>query len=113
MLTSADFHAELAERYGWINRAVPDAELDEFVAGLAARMGNFPRDGLIAAKAAVNSVSLPTPAVVRADAALFQQLVRGEAAQQRTAELFKRGFQTRGPTELDLGAALGDLPAVD
>ncbi|MCL6300772.1 enoyl-CoA hydratase/isomerase family protein [Streptomyces kronopolitis] len=113
VLTSADFDAELAERYGWINRAVPDAELDEFVAGLAARMANFPRDGLIAAKAAVNSVSLPTPAVVRADAALFQQLVRGEAAQQRTAELFKRGFQTRGSTELDLGAALGDLPAVD
>ncbi|GLW18709.1 enoyl-CoA hydratase [Streptomyces sp. NBRC 13847] len=113
VLTSADFDAELAERYGWINRAVPDAELDEFVAGLAARMGDFPRDGLIAAKAAVNSVSLPTPAVVRADAALFQQLVRGEAAQQRTAELFKRGFQTRGSTELDLGATLGDLPAVD
>ncbi|MCZ1005488.1 enoyl-CoA hydratase/isomerase family protein [Streptomyces lydicus] len=113
VLTSADFDAALAERYGWINRAVPDAELDAFVAGLAARMGNFPRDGLIAAKAAVNAISLPPPAVVRADAALFQQLVRGEAAQQRTAELFERGFQTRGRTELDLGDALGGLPAVD
>lgn len=50
---------------------MPDAELDEFVAGIAARMGGFPRDALIAAKTAINAVSLPTPANVRADAALF------------------------------------------
>ncbi|MFI8304534.1 enoyl-CoA hydratase/isomerase family protein [Streptomyces sp. NPDC085927] len=113
VLTSADFDAELAERYGWINRAVPDAELDEFVVGIAARMGGFPRDALIAAKTAINAISLPTPANVRADAALFQQLVRGEGAQHRAAELFEQGFQTRGRTELDLGEVLGDLKAVD
>ncbi|MEW1751667.1 enoyl-CoA hydratase/isomerase family protein [Streptomyces angustmyceticus] len=113
VLTSADFDAELAERYGWINRAVPDAELDAFVAGLAARIGNFPRHALIAAKAAINALTLPTSADVRADAALFQQLVRGPAAQQRLAELFELGLQTRGSTELDLGEALGGLKAVD
>jgi enoyl-CoA hydratase/carnithine racemase len=32
ILGSDDFGAELAERYGWINRALPDAELDAFVA---------------------------------------------------------------------------------
>ncbi|WP_030991740.1 hypothetical protein [Streptomyces sp. NRRL S-1813] len=89
---------------------MPDAALDEFVAGLAARIGDFPRDALIAAKAAI---TLPAPADVRADAALFQQLVRGEAAQQRMAELFTRGFQSRGRTERNLGDALGDLKAVD
>ncbi|MGW3669047.1 enoyl-CoA hydratase/isomerase family protein [Streptomyces sp. NPDC005141] len=113
MLTSSDFNADLAERYGWVNRAVPDAELDEFVAGVAARIGDFPRDALIAAKAAVNDISPPTPAEVRADAALFQQLVRGEKAQQRTAELFDVGFQTRGETELELGDALRRLKAAD
>ncbi|MFF7234054.1 hypothetical protein [Streptomyces sioyaensis] len=113
MLLSADFIAELAERYGWIIHAVPDADLDEFVAGLAARIAGFPCDALIAAKAAINAISLPAPADVRADAALFQQLVRGKAAQQRTAELFRRGFQTRGRTELDLGDALRALEAVD
>ncbi|MER0484953.1 enoyl-CoA hydratase/isomerase family protein [Streptomyces sp. Edi2] len=113
VLTSADFDAELAERYGWINRALPDAELDEFVATMARRMGNYPREALIAAKSAINAVSLPAPAEVRADAALFQQLVRGEAAQQRTAALFQQGFQTRSRTELELGDVLGDLRAVD
>ncbi|MET8131287.1 enoyl-CoA hydratase/isomerase family protein [Streptomyces sp. NPDC005251] len=113
VLASSDFDADLAERYGWINRAVPDAELDEFVAGIAARVSGFPRDALIAAKSAINAVSLPTPAEVRADAALFQQLVRSGNAQQRTAELFEQGFQTRGATELDLGDALGHLRAAD
>ncbi|WP_406202536.1 MULTISPECIES: enoyl-CoA hydratase/isomerase family protein [unclassified Streptomyces] len=113
VLTSSDFDAGLAERYGWVNRAVPDAELDELVAGIAARIGGFPRDALIAAKSAINAISLPTPAEVRADAALFQQLVRGEKATQRTAELFKQGLQSRGATELALGEALGNLPAVD
>ncbi|MER7664875.1 MULTISPECIES: enoyl-CoA hydratase/isomerase family protein [unclassified Streptomyces] len=113
VLTSSDFDADLAERYGWVNRAVPDAELDEFVAALAARMGGFPRDALIAAKGAINAISLPTPADVRADAALFQQLVRGDGVQARAAELFEQGFQTRGDTELRLGDALGDLKAID
>ncbi|MFI6339139.1 enoyl-CoA hydratase/isomerase family protein [Streptomyces sp. NPDC050535] len=114
VLTSADFDADLAERYGWINRAIPDAELDEFVAGLATRISGFPQDALIAAESAINAVSLPTPAEVRADAALFQQLVRTDQTQHRTAELFEQVFQTRSTTELDLGDALGHLnPAPD
>lgn len=113
MLTSSDFEADLAERYGWVNRAIPDAELDEFVTDIAVRMSGFPREALIAAKSAINAISLPTPAEVRADAALFQQLVRGEGAQARTAELFDQGFQTRGSTELGLGNALGHLKTVD
>jgi enoyl-CoA hydratase/carnithine racemase len=113
ILTSADFDAELAERYGWINRALPDADLDDFVAATAQRIARFPRDAVIAAKAAVNAVTLPERSAVRADAALFQQLVASDSVKQRAGELFARGFQTRGPVELDLGDALGDLTAAD
>lgn len=79
VLTSSDSDADLAERYGWINRAIPDSELDEFVSDIAARMGRFPRDASIAAKSAINAISLPAPADVRAGAALFQQLGLGDA----------------------------------
>ncbi|WP_395372812.1 hypothetical protein OHU45_36020 [Streptomyces tubercidicus] len=44
---------------------------------------------------------------------MFQQLVRGESSQERTAALFQRGLRTRGRTELELGEVLGELGAVD
>ncbi|MFF2385755.1 enoyl-CoA hydratase/isomerase family protein [Streptomyces sp. NPDC058108] len=113
ILTSADFDADLAERYGWINRALPEADLDNFVRQTAERIATFPRDALVAAKSAINAISLPAVADVRADAALFQQLVRSDAVKQRAAQLFERGFQTRGPVELFLGDAVGSLEATD
>ncbi|GAA2334778.1 hypothetical protein Scani_38830 [Streptomyces caniferus] len=70
-------------------------------------MEGFPRDVLITAKAAINAISLPDLAAVRADAALFQRLFRGVQAQRRMAGLFERGLRTRGRTELDLGDVLG------
>ena len=109
ILSSEDVDADLAERYGWINRALPGAELDAFVDDLAQRMAGFPAEALVAAKAAVNEVTLAGPGEVRADARLFQRLVRTDAAQQRTAQLLERGFQTRGTVELELGQALAQL----
>jgi enoyl-CoA hydratase/carnithine racemase len=45
ILSAADFGAEQTERYRWVNRALPDAELDAFVAGLGRRIASFPRRG--------------------------------------------------------------------
>jgi enoyl-CoA hydratase/carnithine racemase len=109
ILTSQDVGAELAETYGWINRALPDSELDEFVADIAQRIAGFPADAVTAAKAAVNAITVPTPVDVRGDAALFQRLVRSDSVKQRAGLLFEQGFQTRGPVELELGKALGAL----
>ena len=109
ILSSEDVNADLAERYGWINRAVPDVELDGFVGQLAQRIAGFPATALTAAKAAINALTLADPEVIRDDARLFQRLLRTDAAQQRTAQLLERGFQTRSEVELELGEALGEL----
>ena len=53
ILGGEDFDADTAERYGWINRALPAAELDPFVDRLAARIASFPAPAVAAAKAAV------------------------------------------------------------
>jgi enoyl-CoA hydratase/carnithine racemase len=111
ILSAEDVDADMAERYGWINRALPDAELDGFVERLARRIAGFPAEAVMAAKAAVNGLTLAAPDEVRSDARLFQRLVRTDAAQQRTAQLFARGFQTRSAVELDLGEVLGELTA--
>src|SRR5438034_8024571 len=60
VLGGNDFDGETAERYGYVNRALPDAELDEFVDALARRIASFDRGALAAAKSLVNQVSLPS-----------------------------------------------------
>jgi enoyl-CoA hydratase/carnithine racemase len=105
-----DFDAELAERYGWITRALPDAELDGFVERLAKRIAGFPPEGVKAAKRAINDLTLPDRANVRSDAATFQSLVASPDSRERLDHLTKRGLQTPGEVERDLGKAVAEFP---
>jgi enoyl-CoA hydratase/carnithine racemase len=109
ILGADDFSAERAERYGWINQAIPDADLDAFVARLARRIASFPADAVRSAKRVLNELTLPGADAIRADARRFHQLVVSDDAQARTAALFAQGLQTRGPLELNLGDRIGAL----
>jgi enoyl-CoA hydratase/carnithine racemase len=109
ILGADDFDAERAERYGWINRALPDADLDAFVARLARRIASFPAEAVRCAKRGLNELTLPGAEAIRADARRFRQLVASDNARERTAALFTHGLQTRGPLELDLGDRVGAL----
>src|SRR3979490_1549397 len=60
VLGANDFDGDTAERYGYVNRALPDAELDNFVDALARRIASFDRGALAAAKSLINQVSLPS-----------------------------------------------------
>ena len=75
ILGADDFDAEQAERYGWINRALPDAELDAFVARLARRIASFPAEAVRSTKQVLNELTLPAADAIRADARRFHQLV--------------------------------------
>jgi enoyl-CoA hydratase/carnithine racemase len=109
ILGGADFDAEVAERYGWVNRALPDAELDGFVARLARCIASFPAEAVRSTKRVLNELTLPGSAAIRADARRFQQLVGSDTVKARAASLFAQGLQTRGPLELDLGDRIGSL----
>jgi hypothetical protein len=54
-------------------------------------------------------ITLAQPTDIRNDAQAFQRLVSTDTVKERAAQLFERGFQTRGPVELELAAALGQL----
>ncbi|UXY27549.1 enoyl-CoA hydratase/isomerase family protein [Streptomyces sp. HUAS TT20] len=103
-----DFDADLAERYGWINRALPDAELDAFVERLAKRIAGFPPTGVKAAKRAVNNLTLPNRANVRSDSATFLGLVALPETRERLDYLADRGLQTPGALERDLRKAVAE-----
>ena len=62
ILSSTDYDADLAERWGWVTRALPDAELDDFVDTMAARLASFDKTSLASAKSMVNRGSLPPDA---------------------------------------------------
>lgn len=66
ILSSNDYDADLAERYGWVTRAIADADLDRFVDSMAARLASFDKSALAAAKAQVNRATLPPDSDLRA-----------------------------------------------
>ena len=108
MLGAEDFDAQVAERYGWINRALPAAVLGGFVASLAHRIARFPASSLTALKDRVNTIALATAGEFRRNSDLFGEAARDPEAQRRFQAAFRRGFQTRD-AEMDLAGMLGDL----
>jgi enoyl-CoA hydratase/carnithine racemase len=108
MLSAQDYDADLAERYGWINRALPAKALDDFVRSLAHRIASFPAAGQVAVKDRVNAVALAPVEDFRRDSDLFGEGAGKPEAQRQFQAAFKRGFQTRD-AELDLGRMLGEL----
>ena len=107
MLSAGDYDADLAERYGWINRALPAGELDSFVKALAHRISGFPAAGQLAVKDRINAITLAPVEDFRRDSDLFGEAVRTPEAQSRIQAAMKRGFQTRG-AELALARVLAE-----
>jgi len=108
MLSAQDYNAELAERYDWINRALPAKELGNFVRALAHRIASFPANGIVTLKERVNAIALAPVEDFRRDSDLFGEGSRNPEAQKRFQAALKRGFQTRN-AEMDLGDLLGGL----
>jgi enoyl-CoA hydratase/carnithine racemase len=108
MLGAADYDADLAERYGWINRALPANALNDFVRRLAHRIAKFPAASLVAVKDRVNAIAPAPAADFRRDSDLFGEGVQTHEAQSRFRDALKHGFQTRD-AEMDLAALLGKL----
>jgi enoyl-CoA hydratase/carnithine racemase len=108
MLSARDYDADLAERYGWVNRAMPADTLGDFVSALAHRIAGFPAAGHALVKDRVNEIALAPVEDFRRDSDLFGEGARSPEFQSRTDAALKRGFQTRN-AELDLDRLLGDL----
>jgi enoyl-CoA hydratase/carnithine racemase len=94
MLSADDYDAELAERYGWINRALPADSLGEFVRSLAHRIAGFPAVGRAALKDRVNAITLAPADDFRRDSDRFLECARNPETQRRIRVAMTRGFQT-------------------
>ena len=103
VLGADDFPGALAERYGYVNRAVPDAELDAFVDRFARRIASFDKDALVEAKRLIDTASLPDDAVFPPALEQFFISVMRPKTKARMAALVEAGLQKRSDVELNLG----------
>ena len=93
LLSAQDYDAELAERYGWINRALPAKTLDAFVRALALRIARFPAAGHAVVKSRVNAIALAPADDFRHDSDSFGESAREPEVQERLRVAMQRGFQ--------------------
>lgn len=109
LLSAEDISADQAEAYGYINRALPDAELDAIVDALATRISTFDRWAIATTKRLVNT-SLPPDVEIGSGWDACINSLRRPAAQEGIKELLSRGFHKPGDVENRLGYYLGQIP---
>src|SRR5690349_12020911 len=109
VLGANDFDGDTAERYGYVNRAFPDAELDSFVDALARRIASFDRRAVAAAKSLVNQVSLPSADRLLDALSSFLTALTWPETQQRIQTLLERGLQRDSDFETRWPEVLGTL----
>lgn len=109
LMTGSYLNGELAERYGYVNRALPDGKLDAFVDAMARRIAGFDKQTIADIKGLVDAGSLPTNEQMAAEWQAFLTSVQRPAAQQRIGKLIELGLQTNQDLELRLDDYMGKL----
>src|SRR5216683_2890494 len=109
LLGADDIRGDLAELYGYVNRSLPDADLDGFVDAFATRIASFDKRAIIDTKRLVSAASLPPDVEIAAgwDACLAS--MARPAAKERIKTLMERGFHKPGDAENRLGYYVGQL----
>lgn len=109
LLGADDIGGEMAELYGYVNRSLPDAELDDFVDKVARRIASFDKKAIAATKHLVNIASLPSDSEIAPEWQAFLDSLGRPAAQERIKKLMDRGFHKPGDVESRLGFYVGEL----
>ena len=108
-LSADDFDADVAERYGWVNRTLDDADLDSFVDTLVRRLATFDRETLGAAKAQINRFGVPTASELQSSIDLFFPALASPSGQARRAKLRNLAYGVPSDFELNFGRYLPTL----
>jgi enoyl-CoA hydratase/carnithine racemase len=109
VLSADDFDADIAERYGWVNRTLNDDDLDPFVDTLVRRLASFDRETLAAAKAQINRFGTPTATELQSSNDMFFTTLARPGAQARRAKVRNLGYGIPGDFELNFGSYLPRL----
>lgn len=108
ILGGIDMDSDMAERWGYLNRALPANEIGPFVDNLARRIASFPVEAVRLAKESINSATKPLAEGLADESYLFQQLIRTESGRRNMERFLKIGGQTR-EGELRIGELNAEL----
>ena len=108
-LGADDFPGDLAERYGYVNRSLPDADLDEFVNALATRIASFDKRAISETKRFVDVASLPPDYEIAPEWDVCIASIMRPAAQNRIKKLIEQGLHKPGDVETRLGYYVGQV----
>jgi enoyl-CoA hydratase/carnithine racemase len=109
LLGSDDIPGDVAELYGYVNRALPDAALDGFVEALAERIASFDKHAIAETKRLANLADLPPDSEIEPEWDAFMTSLARPATQARIKKLMERGFHKPGDVETRLGYHTGQL----
>jgi enoyl-CoA hydratase/carnithine racemase len=109
LLGADDIPGDLAERYGYVNRSFPDADLDAFVESLATRIASFDKRAISETKRFVDVASLPPDFEIAPEWDVCLASIMRPAAQERMKKLMDQGFHKTGDVENRLGYHVGQL----
>ena len=109
LLGADDILGDLAERYGYVNRSLPDSDLDAFVEALATRIASFDKRAISETKRFVDVASLPPDFEIAPEWDVCFASIMRPAAQERIKKLMEQGFHGPGDVEDRLGYYVGQL----
>jgi enoyl-CoA hydratase/carnithine racemase len=109
LLGSDDIPGDVAELYGYVNRALPDSDLDGFVEALAERIASFEKHAIAETKRLANLANLPPDSEIEPEWAAFMTSLARPATQARIKKLMDKGFHKPGDVESRLTYHTGQL----
>src|SRR5882757_7888075 len=107
ILSADDIPGDLAELYGYVNRSLPDADLDGFVEALATRIASFDKRTIMDTRRLVNVAGLPPDFEIAPEWDVCLASIMRPAAQKRIKKLMEQGFCKPGDAENRLGDFVG------
>lgn len=109
LLSSDDYNADTAEKFGWVTRAIPEAQLDGFVNKIASRLATFDKTALITTKRQINAIASPSETELTSAYGEFTKSLAWPGLQQRMP-LFGKVIQEMGPLKVEnnMGYFIGE-----
>ena len=111
LLTGSDMDGDLAERYGYVNRTIPDEQFVELVDAFAQRVSRFDLLALADIKRFVNTATVPADEPLGAEIDAFWKAAERPAFPPLHNQAFKASYSQRGPVEFNLGDFIGTISA--